>query len=352
MNEELIEVVAEHPARFGAFATVPQENPEAAIEETIYALDRLGCDGIAATPSAGGAYLGDPAFDPWLEVLDSRGAVLFIHPMAPPGFKAGGSGTNLNVAVLEFSFESTRAVANMALSRVNQRFPNLRIILTHGAGALPLLAPRVAMSEPLVAGSLGREPLTAEELRDGFASFYYDLTASTNAIQLDVLRRARPAADGVRLATHARHPRRTGKASRCRVRALQCPRPRVDIGRERAEARAEARRCGRLLTRRTLPSRGRMAPANSRAGTSRHRVLLAAPGQPPRSAPVGGYVMHGVPAVDDERRPTVKPAFAGCTARHSGCILFGPAETSQGISFTIPFICSGPPRRACPLRDT
>ena len=195
INEELAAVVAEHPARFGAFATVPQENIDAAIEETIHALDVLKCDGIGATPSAGGAYLGDPQFDPWLEVLNSRGAVLFVHPMPPPGYTPGASGTKLHVAVLEFMFESTRMVANMVLSRVHQRFPGLKVITTHGGGTVPLLAPRIAMAEPHAASALGREPLTPQELRDGFASIYYDLTASTDPIQLDALRSLVPQID-------------------------------------------------------------------------------------------------------------------------------------------------------------
>jgi 6-methylsalicylate decarboxylase len=188
MNEELAAVVAGHGDRFGAFATVPQETLGAAIEETIYALDVLGCDGIAATPSAAGAYLGDPHFDPWLEVLDRREAVLFVHPMPPPGFVPGAGGTNLHVSVLEFPFETTRVVANLVLSRVPQRFPRLKIIATHGGGALPVLAPRIAMAEPHVASALGREPLTPQEVANGVGSLYYDLTASTNAVQLDAIR--------------------------------------------------------------------------------------------------------------------------------------------------------------------
>jgi predicted TIM-barrel fold metal-dependent hydrolase len=187
MNEELAAVVAGHPDRFGAFATVPQENLGAAIDETIYALDVLGCDGIAATPSANGAYLGDPHFDPWLEVLDRREAVLFVHPMPPPGFGPGASGANLHVSVLEFPFETTRMVANLVLARVHERFPRLKIIATHGGGALPVLVPRIVMAEPHVASAMGREPLTPQEVADGLGSFYYDLTASTTAVQLDAI---------------------------------------------------------------------------------------------------------------------------------------------------------------------
>ncbi|WP_333836035.1 hypothetical protein [Novosphingobium sp.] len=41
-------------------------------------------------------------------------------------------------------FESTRAVANMLDRRTLDRFPNLRLIVTHAGAAMPVLADRIA----------------------------------------------------------------------------------------------------------------------------------------------------------------------------------------------------------------
>jgi predicted TIM-barrel fold metal-dependent hydrolase len=44
--------------------------------------------------------------------------------------------------MLEFLFDSTRAVADMVFTRVLQRYPRIRWIVTRCGGALPLLADR------------------------------------------------------------------------------------------------------------------------------------------------------------------------------------------------------------------
>ncbi len=46
--------------------------------------------------------------------------------------------------IIEFMFESTRAVANMLDRRTLDRFPNLRLIVTHAGAAMPVLADRIA----------------------------------------------------------------------------------------------------------------------------------------------------------------------------------------------------------------
>ena len=49
------------------------------------------------------------------------GATVFVHPDEPPGFSVEDA--TMNVAVLEFMFETTRMAATMVLSGAEQRFP-------------------------------------------------------------------------------------------------------------------------------------------------------------------------------------------------------------------------------------
>src|SRR6266404_2508991 len=114
MNEEFAEIVARHPTRFGAFAVVPMDDVDAAAEETAYALDVLELDGVSAITSFGGRYLGHASFDPWFAEMNRRSTTLFAHPGPPPTFDPNLLG--MNVAILEFMFESTRMVANMVLT--------------------------------------------------------------------------------------------------------------------------------------------------------------------------------------------------------------------------------------------
>lgn len=70
MNEELASYAQQYPEKYGAFATLPLPNPEAALEETIYALDILGLDGVAMLSSYQGKYLSHPDYAELLSELD------------------------------------------------------------------------------------------------------------------------------------------------------------------------------------------------------------------------------------------------------------------------------------------
>lgn len=84
MNEELASYAQLHPERYGAFATLPLPDPAAAMEETLYALDVLGMDGVAMLTSYQGKYLSHPDYTELLTELDRRSAVVFLHPILIP----------------------------------------------------------------------------------------------------------------------------------------------------------------------------------------------------------------------------------------------------------------------------
>lgn len=191
LNEDFAEIIARYPGRFGAYAVVPMDDMGAANEEMAYALDTLGLDGVACCTQADGAYLGDPRYDFWFEEMNRRGVALFVHPSEPP--EGSKSKLTINPAIIEFMFESTRMLTNMVLSGAKRRFGEIKIISTHGGGAIPYLASRISILEPLFGAGEGRRALSAEEIFEGLASFYYDLTASTAAASLDAIRHLVPA---------------------------------------------------------------------------------------------------------------------------------------------------------------
>ena len=70
--------------------------------------------------------------------------------------------------MVEFLFDTTRAVVNLALNGVLERYPAIRWVVPHAGAALPVLADRVSRLAPLISpppdggdapdvlGSLGR----------------------------------------------------------------------------------------------------------------------------------------------------------------------------------------------------
>jgi 6-methylsalicylate decarboxylase len=191
VNEALADIVSRRPRRFGAVATLPGQDADGAVTEIAYALDTLKMDGVSTSTSINDVYLGEPQFDPWFEELNRRGATLFAHPTFTKASQALLIG--LNPSVLEFMFDTTRMIANMVAIGAKKRFPNIKIISTHGGGTIPYLVNRIQMLEHTFGVGTGRLELSLKEVREGIASFYYDLTAATSEAQLGAILKLVPA---------------------------------------------------------------------------------------------------------------------------------------------------------------
>ncbi len=73
--------------RFGTFAVLPLPDVESACREAVRALDEADADGVVVLASYGDEFFGGAKFDPLLDVLNSRNAVVFVHPTQHPESK-------------------------------------------------------------------------------------------------------------------------------------------------------------------------------------------------------------------------------------------------------------------------
>ena len=185
INEFLAEIVVRHPSRFGVIATLPGRNIDGTLAEMAYALDILKMDGVATSTSINDVYLGEAIFDPWFEEMNRRAVSLFIHPTNARASRPLDLG--LNVAILEFMFDTTRMLTNVVLSGNKKRFSDIKMISAHAGGTVPFLASRIQVLEAHFGPGRDRAPLSAGEIRESLASFYYDLTCSTSIAQLGAL---------------------------------------------------------------------------------------------------------------------------------------------------------------------
>jgi predicted TIM-barrel fold metal-dependent hydrolase len=185
INETLAEIVSKRPSRFGAVATLPGRDASGAVAEIAYALDTLKMDGVSTSTSINAVYLGEPQFDPWFEELDRRGSTLFVHPTITKAALTLLNG--LDPSVIEFMFDTTRMIVNVVATGAKKRFSNIKIISTHGGGTIPYLVTRIQTLEHTFGVGPGRLELSPEQVREGIASFYYDLTAATSEAQLGAI---------------------------------------------------------------------------------------------------------------------------------------------------------------------
>src|SRR5262245_48381259 len=170
-NEFQARMALEHPSRFGAFALLPLPDVDGALEEITYALDILHLDGVGLFSSVNNRYLGDPLFDPVFDELNRRNAVVFIHPThceAPPE-------TNLSAPpfVVEYVFDTTRAIVNLIFTGTLKRCPDIRLIVAHGGGTVPFLAQRISMLQG------HRHAKGVTDVIPALKSLYYEIASTT-----------------------------------------------------------------------------------------------------------------------------------------------------------------------------
>ena len=158
VNEDGAAAVAAYPDRFGLLASLPLPEISAALAEIGYAFDVLGADGIGLHTHYGPVYLGDAQLDPVMAALDARAALVTIHPASPCGWEQVSFGRPR--PMVEFLFDTTRAVVNLALNGVLDRYPAIRWVVPHAGAALPVLADRVDRLAPLISlGPPGAAPV-------------------------------------------------------------------------------------------------------------------------------------------------------------------------------------------------
>jgi 6-methylsalicylate decarboxylase len=175
-NEAAAEAIRSCPGRFGGFARLPLPDVDAALAEIDYALGMLRLDGVVLLTNHDGVYPGDSRLDPVFDELNRRQAVVFLHPTVLPGVEHTSFG--YLPSLIEFVFDTTRAVTRLALSGTLERCPNLRLIVPHAGGTIPFLVDRISLlADRFVPGTQMRAPAGVEAY---LRRLYYELAISTN----------------------------------------------------------------------------------------------------------------------------------------------------------------------------
>lgn len=133
-NEAIQDVVKKHPDRFVGFGSVPLQSLPAAIEIADEA-KRMGLKGLEIGNAVGDKPLDDPGFEPFFDVMQALDLLLFVHPLEG-GVDADDPLAAIVGNVLQFTFRTTLMVERMILKGMFERYPNLRLCLSHGGGLL------------------------------------------------------------------------------------------------------------------------------------------------------------------------------------------------------------------------
>ena len=169
-NDALERLVLAHGPRIAALGAVPLQAPELAASELRELMAGGVLGGVEVAASVQGAYLGDDRFEPFWSAAEETGALVFIHP-STRGFEVDALQEHYLWNTVGNPFETALTAAHMVMSGVMERHPDLRVLLAHGGGALPVLRGRLRHGHAAVAaaGTRLRESPDASLRR-----FHYD----------------------------------------------------------------------------------------------------------------------------------------------------------------------------------
>jgi len=141
-NDALVEAHRAYPDRFVGCATLPLQDPAAALVE----LDRVaalpGIRAVYAGTNVADRDLSDPALFPVLEQCQALRLPLLLHPVNVID-RARRLAPFYLRNLLGNPFDTAVAAAHLIFGGVLDRLPRLEVCLPHGGGALPYLAGRL-----------------------------------------------------------------------------------------------------------------------------------------------------------------------------------------------------------------
>lgn len=141
VNDAYAELIARHPTRFKAFASIPMDDPDAALNELHRAINGLKMNGVIMLSNIGGKALTSPEYRPFFAEANRLKLCILLHPMLPAN--ADPFREYVLGPIVGFMFDTTLAVARMCFDGMLKEFPDIRWIVAHLGGAVPYLMERM-----------------------------------------------------------------------------------------------------------------------------------------------------------------------------------------------------------------
>jgi predicted TIM-barrel fold metal-dependent hydrolase len=178
LNDSYAKLIREYPDRFAAYGVLPMPHVKESVREIGRCMDDLGFAGIVLACSIQRERSPvEDEFEPVYEELNRRGAVLYFHPSGN-----GICSDLVNDYKMTYAagapFEDTLIGVHLIAKRIPERYPNIKFVLSHYGGALPMLLNRLDHEAPPNLEPLA-EPPSATAKR-----FYYDTVGHNSQIAL------------------------------------------------------------------------------------------------------------------------------------------------------------------------
>lgn len=170
-NDLLAKLAGPHPDRLFWSATLPMQDPKAALDEARRAI-ALGarCMSIGTGDLGGGLGLDSAEYWPLYELLEGSGIPILLHPYPNT---IGGEKDNYKLSfVVGFAWQESHAFATLTLGGVIDAFPRLKVSISHGGGYVPYQFGRIVGAQRTkLPGVKAQRPI-----EEYLGNFWFDTT--------------------------------------------------------------------------------------------------------------------------------------------------------------------------------
>jgi predicted TIM-barrel fold metal-dependent hydrolase len=142
LNDAYAELAHRHPQRIASYVMLPLPHIDAALKEMERGFEQLGCVGVNMNIICLNRSVAETEFEPLYEEMNQRGAILFVHP-AGTGICSPFIVDYGYRAAVGTSLEDATFVLHMIAKQIPHRYPNIRFILPHLGGPIPMLLNRL-----------------------------------------------------------------------------------------------------------------------------------------------------------------------------------------------------------------
>jgi aminocarboxymuconate-semialdehyde decarboxylase len=154
-NDALAAAIAPDRTRFGGWALLPMQDPQAAAQELRRCVRDLGFVGGHIASNVRGVYLHDAGFEPIFRAAVDLNVPLLVHPADPLG-KDRTREYELTI-VAGYLFDNTINILKMICSGFLDRWSELKLVCAHAGAFSPILRARMQRevdTNPQLSGTL------------------------------------------------------------------------------------------------------------------------------------------------------------------------------------------------------
>jgi aminocarboxymuconate-semialdehyde decarboxylase len=147
VNDGFADLTARHPRHFpGWVAQVSLATPDAGVREAERAIKELGALGVQIYTNVNGKPLDRPEFEPFFASMAKLGKPIWIHPVRGadhPDYVDEKKSLYEIWWAMGWSYETGAAMARLVFSKTLDKYPELKLIVHHFGGIVPMLEGRI-----------------------------------------------------------------------------------------------------------------------------------------------------------------------------------------------------------------